>query len=730
MNNNQIPVPLSELPEINSTDNIFVFASKENTDGTSDSGKLSVSKIRDEAEKKKGYFNSYESLIAKYPNPRKDGEVAYVGTPFPGTVYDVVSGAWNDTRAVPPEDEVPLADYTLNGGSAKSTAQLDEEIESLDEATQAAQNAIKISSDDTYILSILDSNDIVLFGIKYDGTSFMPKGIPVEVAKALRLIDISISSIQDSISPLLDTISIFNNSEYPLMIMDKTGVKLLYSKQNGTIVVPKLESPVIDELKKQLNRINNIVISKLESEYKYSITDPSGTLLFSIGHDGTTNIPKLKSPVITGMQKQIELLERGSGDTTETFIQIDEPRCAELHLFGDISGISDSVKKTLDFTLVTPSRTISGKLSAKKQGNSTLINPKFGWRLDFMNSKLEKLKLKIGTWPATDSYDCKAYYNDATKSRDIAANRIFEKLLTAQFGKQRPWQVPYNVNNSNLSQRYDTGATGHSEGFPLQLFLNGEFWGLNVLIKRKYRENFAQDKNNPMHIRLEPDEVMDWTQFLPNFWEVNGEDLGSIPPEPVLTYVSDWFNWIGTVTEANFRNEADQYLNVPFWLLYIIFNQSICNYDCVKKNVQICFWDGKKATPFFRDGDYSFGLGFGGLTLTSPSLNYVDDRMNTSRLFVLLNSVYRTEIEAMYKELRDNGVISVESYMKEFDGFYNQFGFELLQKDLATWPMTPSWRPPGTIDPIIGNGGCYTSLGQIEDFMVNRLQFIDNKYNY
>ena len=95
INSSQTPVPLSELPEINSTENTFVFAAKENADGSSDSGKLAVSKIQEEVEKKKGYFNSYESLIAKWPNPQP-GMTAYVGAPFPGTVYDVVSGAWHD----------------------------------------------------------------------------------------------------------------------------------------------------------------------------------------------------------------------------------------------------------------------------------------------------------------------------------------------------------------------------------------------------------------------------------------------------------------------------------------------------------------------------------------------------------------------------------------------------------------------------------------------------------
>lgn len=117
-------IPLSELPEIPSSDNTFVFGSKTNSDGTFESGKLSISKIKEEIQKKRGYFNTYESLVAKYPNP-VPGETATAGTPFPGTVYDVVGGVWHNTGVVPTADSIALNDYMRNGGSDKTGADLD-----------------------------------------------------------------------------------------------------------------------------------------------------------------------------------------------------------------------------------------------------------------------------------------------------------------------------------------------------------------------------------------------------------------------------------------------------------------------------------------------------------------------------------------------------------------------------------------------------------------------------
>ena len=123
----KIPVPLSDLPEVPASDDMFVFASKTNPDGTFESGKLSVQKIKEESQKKRGYFNTYESLVAKYPNP-SEGETATAGTPFPGTAYDVVDGAWHNTGVVPPADSIPINDYMLNGGSSKTGARLESDI--------------------------------------------------------------------------------------------------------------------------------------------------------------------------------------------------------------------------------------------------------------------------------------------------------------------------------------------------------------------------------------------------------------------------------------------------------------------------------------------------------------------------------------------------------------------------------------------------------------------------
>jgi signal peptidase I len=56
-------------------------------------------------EKFKGYYPTESLLKSTYPTP-KSGEYAYVGTPYPGTVYEVsTDGTWTNTGVTPPAPE-------------------------------------------------------------------------------------------------------------------------------------------------------------------------------------------------------------------------------------------------------------------------------------------------------------------------------------------------------------------------------------------------------------------------------------------------------------------------------------------------------------------------------------------------------------------------------------------------------------------------------------------------
>lgn len=70
-----------------------------------------LTKLNAKLVKNKGYYTTEAALIAAYPSPAI-GDLAYVGTTYPGVVYDcVVAGTWHNTEEVPDVPVVDLVSY-------------------------------------------------------------------------------------------------------------------------------------------------------------------------------------------------------------------------------------------------------------------------------------------------------------------------------------------------------------------------------------------------------------------------------------------------------------------------------------------------------------------------------------------------------------------------------------------------------------------------------------------
>lgn len=78
----------------------------------------------------KGYFETIDELKQQYPTP-SEGDTAWVGTPYPGNVYNVVNGEWKDTGV--PASEGGTSDYntiknkpSINGTELSGNKTLEE----------------------------------------------------------------------------------------------------------------------------------------------------------------------------------------------------------------------------------------------------------------------------------------------------------------------------------------------------------------------------------------------------------------------------------------------------------------------------------------------------------------------------------------------------------------------------------------------------------------------------
>ncbi|MDH6309415.1 hypothetical protein M2451_002699 [Dysgonomonas sp. PFB1-18] len=92
----------------------------------------------------KGYHSSLTELLAAYPQVKnKKDFFAWVGSPYPGTVYKVYAngGAWMNTGEIPTQQEIDLADY-VKVKTIVNVSQLKDEYNYEDE--QDARDAVPV----------------------------------------------------------------------------------------------------------------------------------------------------------------------------------------------------------------------------------------------------------------------------------------------------------------------------------------------------------------------------------------------------------------------------------------------------------------------------------------------------------------------------------------------------------------------------------------------------------
>lgn len=254
----KIPVPLSDLPEVPASDDMFIFASKTNPDGTFESGKLSVQKIKEEAQKKRGYFNTYESLIAKHPNP-SEGETATAGTPFPGTVYDVVAGAWHNTGVVPSTDSIPINDYLLNGGSTKTGAQLENSINQLN--SDMLSKTIPYIKTGIDVVSTTEATQSIIGILRINGnidTSYTNY-------RTFTIVNDDSANRILYVKSLIDTGNL-SSAYYSIGVYDTTSGSILYGCRISGLQVIGIEAG-------QTLKICLRVVNSINPKYSYTIVD-------------------------------------------------------------------------------------------------------------------------------------------------------------------------------------------------------------------------------------------------------------------------------------------------------------------------------------------------------------------------------------------------------------------------------------------------------------------------
>ena len=325
--------------------------------------------------------------------------------------------------------------------------------------------------------------------------------------------------------------------------------------------------------------------------------------------------------------------------------------------------------------------------SLKIQGSSSALYEKKNYTIKFYDDEncTDKYKIDFG-WGREHKYVLKANWIDKTHARNIVTARIAAQV-----------QEKYNLLSA-------TPNNGLIDGFPIEVYLNNEFYGLYTLNIPKDEWMYNMDDNNTKnHIIMVGEMYSPGTMFQEvNLygWSNQLDDSSEEVQQKMIRLLDFEVN----STDQEFMNDFDQYINLDAVLNYYVLCHTFNLDDNYGKNLIMITYNGKVWYPTLYDLDTSFVTTFNGLGVYEA--NYMLN-LEANKLFERINNLYGKEIADRYFELRKT-ILSEENIIKEIDKFSNQIKQSTLEKEQTRWVNIPGY-----------------DTTQMKDYIKERLPYID-----
>ncbi len=372
--------------------------------------------------------------------------------------------------------------------------------------------------------------------------------------------------------------------------------------------------------------------------------------------------------------------------------------CPKFYFTGDMSNMNDK-KDVRDITFEYRSRDqiLTGAAKIKPQGTSSMAYAKKNFTINFYKdgSYAEKLGVNVG-WGAQDEYCLKANWIDKTHSRNVVSAKLVGEMQ-AKYG---------------LFENAPNG--GAIDGFPVEVYINGQFHGLYTMNIPKDDWMFAMDDDNPNHIVICGENWNDPVKFLSvptnlNDWavEVGPED------DATLAKVQRLVDFVLNSNDEEFVTDFDQYLNLDATLNYYVMMTYGWMIDNAGKNMLLATYDGNVWYPSLYDLDTSWGTNWQGNGVYDYSEGFTNG--SQSLLWQRMEKLYKKEIAERYFELRKD-VLDPQHVMDMFSGFYESIPQEVIDRETQKW-NTAETTIPGY------------DISQIQHYLDTVVPRLDARYN-
>ena len=315
-------------------------------------------------------------------------------------------------------------------------------------------------------------------------------------------------------------------------------------------------------------------------------------------------------------------------------------------------------------------------IKIKFQGSSSLSYAKKNFTVKMFTDSTytTKLKKQFKNWGLNvNKYVLKANWIDRTHARNIISARIWGDIV-----KTRKTIPAFMQNCPN---------SGAVDGFPVKLFVNGEYQGMYTwnLAKDAYLFNFT-DETNSFICCGESNAGMFYDT---GGWSVEYPDVA---PASWTTLLTNFVNFIKTSTDEEFKTNFSQYADLDSFIDYYIFAYVNCGLDSLGKNIILTSNTGDKLYISAYDLDSTWGLFWNGTSIVDYNYPCPDSyQENNSALWKRFEPIFKDEIYNRYTELTAFGMpLNPVNLIERFEDFDEIVTQDLIKEDREIFTGLPS----------------------------------------
>lgn len=359
------------------------------------------------------------------------------------------------------------------------------------------------------------------------------------------------------------------------------------------------------------------------------------------------------------------------------------------------------------------------------QGFTSALFPKKNYNVKLFDDKAMTTHAKVdtgyGAWGAQWRYTLKANWVDRSHARNIVSCRIWSQMVASR-----------SNSDENLLAAPNNGCT---DGFPVEVYVGGQYYGLYTLNIPKAKWMFGIDEEQHPRSAIITSQMHNGTnrfQATTNLWDTKDWEVEYCSTGEDITWLNESFNrlltFVSTKSGSDFRAGIRQYMDVDAVIDYAIMCYLMYGPDNWDKNMVLVTYDGVKWIPCLYDADYSFGLHWDGsyfydyesIDRTVPG-NLTEKNMTGTSNWLLTKVLYnfKSEFRARYRSLRRT-VLSEANLTKLFSDFTGGIPAAVYARDREKWHLP---------DPYDATANAKNDIAQMRYFIRRRLPLLDQAMN-